>query len=50
MARRASATLIGGFVVGAAVLAVVALVVLGSGKVFKDTATYVLYFDGSVRG
>ncbi|MHC4591522.1 MAG: MlaD family protein [Planctomycetota bacterium] len=50
MARKANPTVIGGFVVGAAALAVVALFVFGSGRLFTDTVTYVMYFDGSVKG
>ncbi|MHC5034865.1 MAG: MlaD family protein, partial [Planctomycetota bacterium] len=50
MARKASPTVIGGFVVGAAVLAVVAVFVFGSGRLFTDTVTYVMYFEGSVKG
>lgn len=42
--------MIGLFVVGAIVLIVVAIGVLGSGKLFKQTATYVMVFEGSVKG
>ncbi|MHC4591919.1 MAG: MlaD family protein [Planctomycetota bacterium] len=50
MARKANPTVIGGFVVGAAALAVIAVFVFGSGRLFADTVTYVMYFDGSVKG
>ena len=50
MARRANPTLIGGFVVGAALLTVVGLVVLGGGHFFRQTRAVVAYFDASVKG
>lgn len=42
--------MIGIFVVGALVLLMVAVVVFGSGELFKRTHKFVLYFDGSVKG
>ncbi len=50
MSKQASKTIIGIFVVGAIALAVIAIVVLGSGKFFKKTLTAVCYFEGSVGG
>jgi paraquat-inducible protein B len=50
MSKPANKTIIGIFVVGAIALAVVALVVLGSGKFFKKTFRAVCYFEGSVGG
>jgi len=50
VSRRANPTLIGGFVLGGAVLAVIAVVVFGSGQFFRDTATFISFFDGSVAG
>ena len=50
MAKQANKTVIGLFVVGAIILLVVALVVLGSGRFFKETHPYVAFFDGSVKG
>ena len=50
MAKKTSPTLIGTFVVGAVALAVVAVVVFGSGKLFEKTAPFVLFFTGSVNG
>jgi paraquat-inducible protein B len=50
MARRANPALIGGFVVGAVVLAVVGLVVFGGGRFFRLTKPAVAYFEGSVKG
>src|SRR2546425_12057297 len=50
MARKANPALIGAFVVGAVVLAVVGLVVFGGGKFFRQTQTVGAYFDGSLKG
>jgi phospholipid/cholesterol/gamma-HCH transport system substrate-binding protein len=50
MARKANPTVVGGFVVGAILLTVAAIFVFGSGRMFTDTTTYVLYFDGSIKG
>ena len=50
MAKQANKTVIGLFVVGAIILLVVALVVLGSGRFFKETHSYVAFFEGSVKG
>jgi paraquat-inducible protein B len=50
MAKQANRMMIGGFVVVAVILLAASLVVFGSGKFFKKTVKYVLYFDGSVKG
>jgi len=50
MSRQPNKTLIGAFVVGAAVLAVAGLFIFSSGKFLKETRTFVLYFDGSLKG
>ena len=50
MIRKVNKTVIGVFVVGALVLLMVAIVVFGSGELFKRTSKFVLYFDGSVKG
>ena len=50
MAKRANPTLIGGFVVGAVLLAVAGLIVLGGGRFFRVTKPMVAYFEGSVKG
>jgi paraquat-inducible protein B len=42
--------MIGLFVVGAIALLVVAIGVLGSGKLFKESTPYVMVFEGSVKG
>ncbi len=50
MSKKVSRSLIGVFVLGAIALAVAAVVILGSGKFFKKTYKYVLFFEGSVKG
>jgi paraquat-inducible protein B len=50
MARKASPTIIGGFAVGAVVLAIAGIFLFGSGALFKDTTTYVLHFGSSLKG
>ncbi len=50
MSKPANKTVIGIFVVGAVALVVVAIVILGSGKLFKRTFTAVCFFQGSVGG
>jgi paraquat-inducible protein B len=50
MSRKVNKTVIGIFVVGALVLLMAAIVVFGSGDLFKRTNKFVLYFDGSAKG
>jgi paraquat-inducible protein B len=50
MAKKANPAVIGGFVVGAAALLVVGVLVFGSGKLWKATRPWVSYFPGSVKG
>jgi len=50
MNKKGNKTVIGVFVVGALILLLVAIVVFGSGDLFKRTNKFVLYFDGSVKG
>jgi paraquat-inducible protein B len=50
MGRRANPTLIGAFLVGAVALIVIGLLVFGRGQLFTEKRTYVMYFDGSVKG
>ncbi|MDD5008086.1 MAG: MlaD family protein [Syntrophorhabdaceae bacterium] len=50
MAKKASKTLIGTFIVSALTLAILAVWVFGSGKFFADKLPYVMFFDGSVKG
>jgi phospholipid/cholesterol/gamma-HCH transport system substrate-binding protein len=45
-----SPVLVGAFVVGAFALVVVAIVLLGSGRLFRREHTYALYFKSSVNG
>jgi len=50
MSKQANKTLIGGFVVGALALVVVAVLIFGDGKFFSEKTKYVLYFESSVNG
>jgi paraquat-inducible protein B len=50
MNKKVSPTLIGAFVVGALALAVIALLMFGSGRLFRNTREFILYFDSSVNG
>ena len=50
MAKKVNRTLIGAFVLGAIVLVVAGVMVFGSGKFFSKKNTYVMFFDGSVKG
>jgi paraquat-inducible protein B len=50
MGKKANPAVIGSFVLGAVVLAVAGLVVLGGGKLFRQTQSFVAYFDESVKG
>lgn len=50
MGMKVSKTAIGAFVIGAIVLLVAGVLVLGAGKFFVTEHTYITYFDGSVKG
>jgi paraquat-inducible protein B len=50
MGRKANPAVIGAFVVGAIALAVIGIVVFGSGQIFKNTSKYVCFFSGAVDG
>jgi paraquat-inducible protein B len=50
MINRADPRVIGGFVLGAVLLAVVVFMVFGSGKYFVERQTYVVYFPSTVSG
>src|SRR5262245_33268024 len=50
MRKRANPAVIGGFVVSAVALIVIAVLLLGSGRFLTEQRTYVLYFQDSVEG
>jgi paraquat-inducible protein B len=50
MAKQIHKTVIGGFVVSVIVMLIVGVIILGGGKMFKKTWTYVLFFEKSVKG
>jgi paraquat-inducible protein B len=50
MSRKANSTAIGVFVVGAAALVVAGVAYFGSGRFLAETKTYVLFFEGSLKG
>ena len=50
MGKRISPTLVGTFVLGAVTLAVAAVVILGSGRLFTPQHLFVLYFSSDVNG
>ncbi len=50
MSKKANKTVIGAFVVGAIALLVAGVLIFGTGKFMQKTYSYVLYFQGSVKG
>jgi paraquat-inducible protein B len=50
MNKKISPAMIGAFVLGAVALIVIAILVFGSGRLFRQTRNFVLYFDTSVNG
>lgn len=50
MSKQANPTLIGAFLLGGLALILGGVVLFGSGKIFKDSEQYVLFFDGDVAG
>jgi paraquat-inducible protein B len=50
MSKKSNPTMIGAFVVGAIVLAVVGVTIFGSGRLFRETYKYVCYFESDVSG
>ena len=48
--KRANPAVIGGFIVGAVVLAIAGVMMFGSGKLFAGTIKCVMYFEGSIQG
>ena len=50
MSSRANPTAVGAFVLGAVVLAIGAVLLLGSGRLLEERIAFVLYFDEAVTG
>jgi len=50
VSQKASAAAIGAFILGAIALLIVALLTFGSGKYFKNTQSFILYFQGNAKG
>ena len=50
MGSKANPAVIGAFVVGAIALAVIGLLVFGSGQLFKNTTRIVCFFSGDTMG
>jgi paraquat-inducible protein B len=50
MSRKANPKLIGAFVVGAIVLMVAGVMIFGGTRLFRQSETYVLFFEGSLKG
>jgi paraquat-inducible protein B len=50
MNKKISPAVIGAFVLGAVTLIVIAILIFGSGRLFRQTRDFVLYFDNSVNG
>lgn len=50
MSQKISPTLIGAFVIGALAVLIIAVIAFGSGRLFRQTRDFVLYFDSSVNG
>lgn len=50
MSMKANPTVVGGFVIGAIILIVLSLLVLGSGRLFKNDLRVMAVFPGTVKG
>jgi paraquat-inducible protein B len=50
MSKKANTAMIGAFVIGATILAVVGILTFGSGVLFKQTDEFVLFFKGDLTG
>jgi len=50
MSKKSNPAAIGGFVVGAIALLIVGVSVFGSGRFFRETYKYILYFESDVSG
>lgn len=50
MSKKANHLMIGTFVLAAIVIAVAGIVILSAGELFKETQSYIMYFDGDLSG
>jgi paraquat-inducible protein B len=50
MSKQANPRIIGAFVIGALALVVAGVLILGSGRFFKERKNFVMFFQGSVQG
>lgn len=50
MSKKSNPVTIGAFVVGAITLGIIAIMVFGSGRFFRETYRYILYFESDVSG
>lgn len=50
MSKKSNPVMIGGFVIGAIILGIIGLTVFGSGRFFRETYKYILYFESDVSG
>ena len=50
MAKQASKTVIGVFVVGSIAMLIAAVIIFGSGDLFKERIKFVMFFEDSVKG
>ena len=50
MSKKSNTAMIGVFVIGAVILAVVGILAFGSGTLLRETDTFVLFFDGDLQG
>jgi len=50
VSKRANPAAIGAFVLGAVAITVIAVVALGSGRLFRSTQKFLMFFQGSVNG
>jgi paraquat-inducible protein B len=48
--KRANPAVIGGFIVGAVILVIAGVMMLGSGKLFTESIKCVMYFEGAIQG
>ena len=50
MSKMANKSLIGAFVIGAIALAVISVIIFGSGKFFRKQLGFIMFFEGSIKG